>query len=197
MGVIGLTGGIATGKTLASVCLGKLGVDVIDADQITRQLYTPGSALLKEIAAAFGEEFLLPDGNLDRNRLRRRVFPEEAQLKRLNEIVHPAVMDAVSGAVRASDKPHQVIVVPLLIEAGYVALCDEIWVMYASPAKQKQRLMARDDVDETLAETMIRRQLPFAQKAKYADRVIDNDGRPQKTVKQIKKAYRKFKQNNY
>ncbi len=197
MGVIGLTGGIASGKTLASDCLRRLGADIIDTDLITRELYTPGSGLLKKIEEAFGSEFILADGNLDRRRLREKVFPDEHKLKKLNEIVHPAIKEATTARVFASKKQHQVIVVPLLIEAGYTALCDEIWVMYVDEEEQKKRLLRRDGVTSALAETMIKRQLPFGEKAKYAQRVIDNTGNPQKTKKQIKRAYRKFKKNNY
>ncbi|HMM05723.1 MAG TPA: dephospho-CoA kinase [Clostridiales bacterium] len=197
MGVIGLTGGIASGKTLASDCLRQLGADIIDTDLITRELYAPGSGLLKKIEKAFGLEFILADGNLDRRRLREKVFPDAHELKKLNEIVHPAIKEATAARVFASPKQHQVIVVPLLIEAGYTALCDEIWVMYVDEAEQKKRLLKRDGVTPALAETMIKRQLPFDEKAKYAQRVIDNTGNPQKTKKQIKRAYRKFKKNNY
>ncbi len=197
MGVIGLTGGIASGKTLASDCLRQLGADIIDTDLITRELYAPGSGLLKKIEKAFGSEFILADGNLDRRRLREKVFPDAHGLKKLNEIVHPAIKEATAARVFASQKQHQVIVVPLLIEAGYTALCDEIWVMYVDEEEQKRRLLRRDGVTPALAETMIKRQLPFEEKAKYAQCVIDNTGDPRKTKKQIKRAYRKFKKNNY
>lgn len=196
MGVIGLTGGIASGKTLASDCLFKLGADIIDTDLITRTLYAPGSDLLREIAAAFGEEFLLPDGNLDRARLRKYVFPDEKLLAQLNAIVHPAIKNAVAESIFASKKQHQVIVVPLLIETGYTVYCDEIWVMYVNEEEQKRRLLARDGIDEVLVDTMIKRQLPFVEKAKYADRIIDNTGKPRATIKQLKTAYRKFIKNN-
>lgn len=197
MGVIGLTGGIATGKTLASEYLKKLGADVIDTDLITRELYVPGSELLKEIEKSFGSSFILADGNLDRSHLREQVFTDEKELQKLNEIVQPAIKSATSSRVFASKKQHQVIVVPLLIETGYTALCDEIWVVYVDEAEQKRRLLLRDGISPALAESMIKRQLPFAEKAKYADRIIDNSGKRIRTKRQIKMAYRKFKKNNY
>lgn len=197
MGVIGLTGGIATGKTLASEYLKKLGADIIDTDLITRELYAPGSDLLKEIEKAFGSDFILPDGNLDRSHLRELVFTDEKELQKLNEIVQPAIKSTTSSRVIASNKQHQVIVVPLLIETGYTALCDEIWVVYVDEAEQKRRLLLRDGISPELAESMIKKQLPFAEKAKYADRIIDNSGKERKTKRQIRRAYRKFKKNNY
>lgn len=197
MGVIGLTGGIATGKTLVSEYLKKLGADIIDTDLITRELYAPDSDLLKEIEKAFGFDFILPDGNLDRSRLRELVFTDEKELQKLNEIVQPAIKSATSSRVLASKKQHQVIVVPLLIETGYTALCDEIWVVYVDETEQKKRLLLRDGISPELAESMIKKQLPFAEKAKYADRIIDNSGEERKTKRHIRRAYRKFKKNNY
>jgi dephospho-CoA kinase len=197
MGVIGLTGGIATGKTLASEYLSKLGADIIDTDMITRELYAPKSALLKRIEETFGAAFLLPDGNLDRTRLRDLVFHEEEELKKLNEIVQPAIKKATLKRINESSKPHQVIVVPLLIEGGYTGLCDEIWVMYVDKEEQKKRLLKRDGITPDLAESMIKRQLSFSEKAKYADCVIDNSGKKRRTKRQVKRAYRKFKKNNY
>lgn len=109
MGVIGLTGGIASGKTLVSDCLRQLGADIIDTDLITRELYAPGSGLLKKLEEAFGSEFILADGNLDRRRLRERVFPDERQLKKLNEIVHPAIKEATAARVFASQDRKSVV----------------------------------------------------------------------------------------
>lgn len=197
MGVIGLTGGIASGKTLASDCLRKLGADIIDTDLLTRELYAPGSPLLKKIESIFGKSIILPDGNLDRARLREQVFADEHALEKLNETVHPAIKEATTAKILASSKPHQVIVVPLLIETGYTALCDEIWLMYVGVEDQKSRLLARDKISPELAESMIKKQMPFSEKAKYADRIIDNTGSVRKTKRQVKKAYREFIKNNY
>lgn len=192
MAVIGLTGGIACGKTLVSDYIKKYGVDVIDADVITRRLYLPGSDLLRSIENEFGSEYILADGNLDRAALREFVFDNYERKNRLNEIVHPAIRKAVFRDLMASREDHQMIVVPLLIEAGYLDLCDEVWVMRVDADTQKQRLMMRDGITEELAVSMIESQMPFEEKLKYADRVIDNRGARKKTLKQVRKYFLKF-----
>lgn len=192
MAVIGLTGGIACGKTLVSDYIKKYGVDVIDADVITRRLYLPGSDLLRSIENEFGSEYILADGNLDRAALRAFVFDNYERKNRLNEIVHPAIRKAVFRDLMASREDHQMIVVPLLIEAGYLDLCDEVWVMRVDADTQKQRLMMRDGITEELAVSMIESQMPFEEKLKYADRVIDNRGARKKTLKQVRKYFLKF-----
>lgn len=196
MGVIGLTGGIACGKTLVSEYLKKYGVDVIDADLVCRRLYEPGSELLGKIAETFGPEFLLPDGNLDRRALRNYVFPEKSRKEALDRIVHPAIRKAVSRDLFQSDRDHQLLVVPLLIEAGYTDLCDEVWVMYVEEETQLERLMLRDQMEESLARAMIGSQIPFEEKKKYADRIINNCGSKKQTLKQVRRCYLKFMKKN-
>ena len=197
MGVIGLTGGIACGKTLVSDYLKKYGVDVVDADLICRRLYAPGSELLGEIEKAFGAEFFFENGELDRRALREYVFTEKSRKDTLDRIVHPAIRKAVSGDLFCSPSEHQLLVVPLLIETGYTDLCDEVWVMYVKEEKQIERLVARDGIEESLARAMIESQMPFCEKEKYADRVINNCGTPKNTLKQVRKYFFKFLKNNY
>lgn len=197
MGVIGLTGGIACGKTLVSDYLKKYGVDVVDADLICRHLYAPGSELLREIEKAFGAEFFFENGELDRRALREYVFTEKSRKDTLDRIVHPAIRKAVSGDLFCSPREHQLLVVPLLIETGYTDLCDEVWVMYVKEEKQIERLVARDGIEESLARAMIESQMPFCEKEKYADRVINNCGTPKNTLKQVRKYFLKFLKNNY
>lgn len=197
MGVIGLTGGIACGKTLVSDYLKKYDVDIIDADLICRRLYEPGSELLASIAEAFGGEYLLSDGSLNRRGLREYVFAEGSRKETLDQIVHPAIRRAVSYDLFHSLKDHQLLVVPLLIETGYNDLCDEIWVMYVEERVQLERLMNRDGISEDLATVMIESQIPFAEKKKYADRIIDNNGTTRETIKQAKKCFSKFLKKSY
>ena len=197
MGVIGLTGGIACGKTLVSDYLKKYGVDVVDADLICRRLYAPGSELLGEIEKAFGAEFFFENGELDRRALREYVFTEKSRKDTLDRIVHPAIRKAVSGDLFCSPCEHQLLVVPLLIETGYTDLCDEVWVMYVKEEKQIERLVARDGIEESLARAIIESQMPFCEKEKYADRVINNCGTPKNTLKQVRKYFFKFLKNNY
>ena len=187
MGVIGLTGGIACGKTLVSDYMKRYRVDVIDADLVTRKLYSPGSKLLDEIISEFGEEFLLSDGNLNRGALKAHIFPDESKKRRLDEIVQPAIRKAIFEDLMASNSDHQLLVVPLLIEMGYVDLCDEIWLLKVDECTQLQRLIARDEISEELAYSIIQSQMSFDKKRKFADRVIDNRGSREYTQKQVKK----------
>ena len=186
MGVIGLTGGIACGKTLVSDYMRKYDVDVIDADLVTRRLYSPGSELLKNIIDEFGEEFLLADGNL----------AKEERKSRLNEIVQPAIRKAVFSDLMASEKDHQLLVVPLLIETGYTDLCDEIWLMRVDADAQLQRLVLRDQISEELAKSIMESQMSFEEKRKHADRIIDNRGSKKNTLRQVRKTFLKFLKKN-
>lgn len=192
MGVIGLTGGIACGKTLVSDYMKTFDIDVIDADLISRRLYQPGSELLRKIEETFGRDFILDDGNLNRRALREYVFADKSRKERLEQVVHPAIRKAVSADLFASKKDHQLLVVPLLIETGYVDLCDEVWVMYVEEEMQLERLMLRDGITRDLAESMMQSQMPFAEKQKYADRIIDNRGTRKMTLKQVRKSFLKF-----
>lgn len=174
----------------------KYKVDVIDADLITRRLYQPGSSLLQQIIDAFGAEFLLPDGNLDRAALKSHIFAEEARKERLNEIVQPAIRKAIFRDLMDAPGEHQLLVVPLLIEAGYTELCDEIWVVQVDEATQLQRLLKRDGISEELARSMIQSQMPFEEKKTYADRIIDNRGRRRDTEKQLRKTFLQYLKKN-
>lgn len=196
MGVIGLTGGIACGKTLVSDYMKRYRVDVIDADLVTRKLYSPGSNLLDEIIGEFGEEFLLSDGNLNRGALKAHIFSDGAKKHRLDEIVQPAIRKAIFDDLMASNRDHQLLVVPLLIEMGYVDLCDEIWLLKVDECTQLQRLTARDQISEELARAIIQSQMPFDMKRKYADRVIDNRYSREHTQKQVKKYFLKYLKKN-
>lgn len=191
-----MTGGIACGKTFVSDTMKKYDIDVIDADLITRRLYKPGSPLLQQIIAAFGEEFLLPDGSLDRSGLKNHVFTDSTRKERLNKIVQPAIRKAFFDDLMASRKDHQLLVVPLLIEAGYIDWCDEVWVVQADEATQLERLLKRDGINEDLARSIIGSQMPFEEKRKYADRIIDNRGRRRDTKKQIRKTFLRFLKKN-
>lgn len=174
----------------------KYDIDIIDADLITRRLYAPGSSLLQQIIAAFGEEFLLSDGNLNRSALKSHVFADRSRREQLDEIVRPAIRRAVFDDLMASKKDHQLLVVPLLIEAGYIDLCDEVWVVRADEATQMERLQKRDGIGEALARSIIQSQMPFEEKRKYADRIIDNRGNRKNTEKQIRKTFLKFLKKN-
>lgn len=178
--LIGLTGGIASGKSTASGFLRELGVEVIDADRLARLVVAPGGPALEEIREAFGPSVLLPDGSLDRPALAARVFGDEAALSRLNRIVHPRVEEeAVREIARIrSRKPGAVIVydVPLLYEGGMAERFDRVVVIYVPRQVQVRRLRERDRLTEEQALARLASQMDIEEKARRADFVVDNRG---------------------
>lgn len=181
MRIIGLTGGIASGKTTVANLLAAHGGAIIDADVAAREVVMPGEPALAEIAEAFGPEVLTPDGHLNRPVLAGIVFNDEAARQKLNSIVHPRVrerMFAQLDALRRQAEPPRfaVLVVPLLLESGHDWGIDQIWVVAVPEDVQLERLMLRDRLDAGAAQARIRAQMPLSEKLKRADRVISNTG---------------------
>ncbi|MCW6049633.1 dephospho-CoA kinase [Lyngbya sp. CCAP 1446/10] len=181
---IGLTGGIATGKTaisnyLADTC----GFPILDADIYAREAVHPGSPILDSIVERYGAVILLPDGNLNRPELGNIIFCNPSERQWLEQQIHPYVrrrlVEGTQSCISASNpvSPNTltvVLVVPLLFEANMTDLCTEIWVVYCSPEVQLQRLMQRDGLNCDRASARINAQMPLAQKCQKADVVLDN-----------------------
>jgi dephospho-CoA kinase len=177
--VIGLTGGIASGKSVAARVLAGLGIGIVDADQIAREVVAPGSDGLAAVVAAFGSEVLTADGALDREKVAARVFREPDARKILQAITHPRI--AVRSAERlaelsATDSPYVVYDAPLLVEVGAHKGLDALIVIAADRATQIARAVARDGMAKDEAERRIAAQLPLADKVAVADYVVNNDG---------------------
>ncbi|KAF5378340.1 hypothetical protein D9615_008701 [Tricholomella constricta] len=186
--VIGLTGGIATGKSSVSKLLKAKDIPVVDADILARQVVEPGTSGLKNNVKEFGPEILLPDGTLDRKKLGTIVFNDEGKRKKLNAIVHPAVRWAMFMKVIkhwVDSEKYCVLDVPLLIEGGVWQWVGKVVVVYCSADIQLQRLMLRDNSTSEEASARLNSQLPIAEKVTYADVVIDNSGTPQELSNQI------------
>lgn len=184
MRVIGLTGGIASGKTTVANVLERLGAVLLDADRIARDVVEPGTPALAEIARTFGPEVLDADGRLDRPALAKRVFGDPVARERLNAIVHPAVYAEFEHALarlRALPTPPPVVVlvIPLLFETGMQAMADTTWLVTVPREVQKERLMRRDGLSEAEAEARIASQWPLDKKVALSDRLIDNTGSPE------------------
>jgi len=177
--VVGLTGGIATGKSSVSALLKASNVPVVDADVIARQVVEPGTTGLAKIEATFGKQILLPDGTLDRKKLGSIIFTDESQRKKLNAIVHPAVRWAMLWQVLGywiRGYSYCVMDVPLLIEGGLWRLVGSVVVVYCSEDLQLQRLMNRDSSSREDALARLGSQLPISDKVDCADIVVDNSG---------------------
>jgi dephospho-CoA kinase len=197
--VVGLTGGIGTGKSRVAELLRELGAAVECADRIVRELQAPGGAGLAAIALEFGAEYLLPSGELDRARLADRVFGDEQARRTLGNLIHPLVQRELArraAAHAAAGVPVIVLDIPLLLEgrrgrpvAPGGAPYDVIALVYASPASQIERVMARDGLARQDAERRLQAQLPIEEKRALADVVIENDGEWSKTADQVRALY--------
>jgi dephospho-CoA kinase len=176
--LVGLTGGIATGKSTVSEILRRLGCVVIDADQLARDVVAPGAPALAAVASEFGD-VLTPDGALDRKKVAAIVFADPARRKRLEAILHPAIRERFGARLDAlAREGFEGIVVfdaPVMIESGGYTTMDRLIVVVTDEATQRARLVARDG-DAADGERRIASQMPLAEKAKLADYVIDNGG---------------------
>jgi len=173
--VIGLTGGIACGKTNLSNALRGRGVTVIDADEISRALTAEGGEALPAIRAAFGDGVFAGE-KLDRRALGSAVFGDKEKLRRLNSILHPLIFARMREELAAAGDRNVVLDVPLLYETGLDQWCDEVWCAYATQKEQLQRLMKRDGLTRAEALRRIRNQMPTREKARRATKVIRTDG---------------------
>lgn len=175
--IIGLTGGIASGKTLVSDYLKSLGYPIVDADVLAREVMAPGAPTLKAVRDAFGADVFQPDGSLDRQALGKRVFSDETARHTLDAITHPAICAlAKQRFAEYQDAPLIFFVVPLLYESGMDSLCDRVWLVHADDALRQQRLMARDGIDAQYAAQKIAAQMSEEARLVRGPRVITNDG---------------------
>lgn len=176
---IGLTGGIASGKSALEKAFAARGVVVADADLIAREIVEPGQPALAAVVAHFGDEVLRPDGHLNRTALRTRVFQADEERRALEAILHPVIRMRLHAICAEASSPYAIAVIPLLTEGGgrtgYPWL-DRILVVDAPLAVQKARLMQRDGIDAALADRMIAAQASRAQRLALADDVVINDG---------------------
>jgi len=172
--ILGLTGGIGSGKSSAARCFADLGIDCVDADQIARQVVRPGSKALIAIACQFGEDILLADGQLNRAALRQRVFTEPAQRKWLEDLLHPLIRIQLSEELAAAKSPYAILVSPLLIESGQRLMCSRILVIDAPKALQIERSMQRDGNTREQIEAILAAQLSREERLTHADDVLVN-----------------------
>ncbi len=186
--IVGLTGGIASGKSEVTKRFEGLGIAVADADIAAREVVAPDSPALAQISRRFGSAMLLADGTLDRARLREHVFGNDAERRALEAITHPAIRARVREICEAADSPYAIAAVPLLAEAGGRAAypwLDRIVVVDAAEPVRHVRLLQRDSIDAALATRMIQAQASRAQRLALADDVIVNDGHPEHLQPQV------------
>ncbi len=190
--VIGLTGGIGTGKSTVSRMFERLGAVVIDADAIVHELQAPGTPLLQEMVGAFGASILDAEGALDRAALAELVFRDPEARARLNALVHPRVAAEMARRLheaRAAGAPLVVLDIPLLLETGRGGF-DAVVVVYAPEEVQVRRQMERDGCSRQEAEARVRAQMSIEEKRRRADYVIDNSGTLEETERQVREVVR-------
>jgi len=185
MKIIGLTGGIASGKSTVSKTLKELGAYIIDGDETAHNVIEPHKPAWKDIVAAFGDDILNPDETINRDKMGKIVFSDPEQLTRLNHITHPRIMQSFKDdfqRVRAAN-PDAIVVleVPLLYETFMERMCDEVWVVWVDHETQLKRLMERNHYSQEEAERRINSQIPLDEKAHRADVVINNQGSIEET----------------
>lgn len=194
MRIIGLTGGIASGKSTVARILERLGGVIIDADQLSRETVLPGEPAYLAIVAEFGEGILNSDRTLDRQALGKFVFADPAARLRLERIIHPAIAllaEKKIAALREAGTPVVIYMAPLLIEAGVTSRVDEVWVVYVDRETQVSRLMQRDGIDRMEALQRLDAQMPMAEKCTYGKVLIDNRGTPEETERQVSDIWEK------
>ena len=190
--IIGLTGGIGTGKSEAAKFLASLGAVHLDADAISHELTEPGGEALEPIRAEFGEGVFREDGTLDRRALANITFSDPARKRALEAILHPRIQrDIMRGIDRAAEEGAKVVIldVPLLFETGMDALCDETWVLSADAETQVARVMMRDRVEREQVEARIQNQMPAEEKEKLATQVIPTERPMEKTQAELAALY--------
>lgn len=191
--IVGLTGGISTGKSTVSAMLRQMGAYVVDADVWARKVVEPGSEGLRQIVESFGERVVQDDGTLDRKALGSLIFEHADARQQLNAITHPRIRQGMQAETLAYQKEHEtepvIWDVPLLFEGDTHQLVDCTILVYATPDTQFRRLMARDGIDEVAARRRIDAQLPIEEKKALATFLIDNEGEIDTTREQVERVW--------
>jgi dephospho-CoA kinase len=189
---VGLTGGIASGKSLVANMFVKLGAELLDADQIGREVVAPGEPALSAIRDAFGAEVLNPRGELDRAALRKVVFADPEKRRTLDALLHPLIRARLLARLGEVRRPYAIVAVPLLVETDFAALVDRVAVVDCPEYLQLERLMRRDGIPRAEAVAMIAAQADRATRLRAAHDVIDNSGDVEATRRQVAQLHLRY-----
>ena len=190
--VLGLTGGIGSGKSAVSAMFEELGIQVVDADIVAREVVEPGSVGLTKITAHFGDEILTSNGTLDRAKLRAIIFADESQKQWLNNLLHPLIRESMLSQLKQATSNYVILVAPLLFENGLEKYCNHTLLIDVPVDVQITRTTARDNVSVELAKQIIASQMSRADKQQKAADILDNN-RPLEEVKtDVQKLHKKY-----
>ena len=191
-----ITGGVASGKSMAAKLFRELGVTVIDSDQLARELVAPGQPALKAIVAAFGPDILDSAGGLDRRRMRERVFADDAEKQRLEAILHPLIIKLAQHrcrqALSSSELPYALLEVPLYAGVEPWPWVDRVLLVDSTEASQLARLQARDSIDASQAQRMLAAQSSRAERLAIADDVIENEQSLQQLQQAVQRQHQDY-----
>jgi len=192
--IIGLTGGIGAGKSLVSDCFAQLGVPVIDADVIAREVVAPGKSAYAAIRRAFGDAVFLADGNLDRAGLRRLVFADSGYREKLESIVHPLVRREIENRLQSTHAPYTIVCVPLLLEKNYRGIVHRVLVIDVPEEVQLERVKKRDRINTDQANAIIQTQIRRQDRLSQADEVIDNSADVREVQRRVMQLHEQYQQ---
>lgn len=192
--IVGLTGGIASGKTTVSDLFAHLGAKVIDADVAAREVVAPGSEGLAYICRQFGDKMLTPKGTLDRQALRRHIFADDAARKQLEGFLHPRIRARMWEQLATGDFPYALMVVPLLVETDFARLVDRILVVDTPVEVQRRRLIERDNCTAEQADAILAAQTTRERRLAAADDVVVNDARIDQVEPQVHALHQSYVQ---
>jgi dephospho-CoA kinase len=190
---VGLTGGIASGKTAVADTFAALGAHVVDTDQIARDVVEPGTLGLRALVEAFGRDILGADGRLDRRAMRERAFADTGVRETLEAILHPLIRQELWRRAEESDNPVQVLVIPRLVESGMSAMVDRVLVVDCPRETQIDRLLRRDAETREQAERILAAQVSREARLAHADDVIDNSGNLDLLQRSVEEMYRHYR----
>jgi len=196
MKIIGLTGGIGSGKSTVSKFLAHLGAVVIDADKVGHEVFKPGTKAWQEVVDAFGQGIISADGTIDRRKLGEIVFSNPGARAKLNQVMHPLIYEQAKSRIEEYGKKGAAIIIveaPLLLEAGWKSLVDEVWVTSASEATVIKRLKEQKGLPEAQSLARIRAQLTDEERIRQADVVIDTDCALDELKERVEALWRKLR----
>ena len=190
--IIGLTGGIGSGKTAVSDAFQDLGITIVDADLASRIVVQKGKPSLKKIAEHFGNDILNENSELDRAKLREIIFNSDEEKNWLESLLHPAIANQIQDELKASSSPYTILVSPLLLETNQKEFCDKVLVVDVPVELQVERTLKRDQVSEGQVKSIIKAQISRKNRLEFADEVIINDGSLEELHSTVMKFHQKF-----